>query len=143
MKFSLGGTEHERIEVELTGYERKPAGEYYDDNWVRGHVSIKVGGFSGGFNAAFLAEDFSRFLGQLGPVYESLSGKAEFNTLEGQLMLAAKGDGKGHIEVRGEAMDVAGTGNRLTFYLELDQTQLAGTITELRNVVSEFPVRSG
>ena len=31
MEFSIGGIEHEKIQVELTGYEREPTGEYYDD----------------------------------------------------------------------------------------------------------------
>lgn len=142
MKFALGGNEHERIEVDVSGYEREPVGEYYDDNWLGATVSVKVGGFSGWFGAAFMTEDFSRFLNQLRQLYETLGGKAEFNTIEGQLLIALEGDGKGHIEVRGEAMDAAGTGNRLLFNLAIDQTQLSQTMKELSNIVSEYPVRA-
>lgn len=141
-KFSLGDSGHGCIEIDIMDYERELVGEYYDDNWVRGNVSVIVGGFTGKFNAAFLSEDFSRFLEKLNKLYESLSGKAEFTTMEGQLLLEAEGDGKGHIRVRGEAIDVAGTGNRLVFNFEIDQIQLAQTIKELKHVVSDYPVRS-
>jgi len=140
-KFLLGSSGRECVEIDIMGYERELVGEYYDDNWVRGNVSVIVGGFTGKFNAAFLTEDFSRFLEELKRLYESLSGKAEFTTIEGLLLLEAEGDGKGHIRVSGEAMDVVGIGNRLVFNFEIDQTQLAKTIKELKHVISEYPVR--
>ena len=142
MKFSIGGPEYERIEVNVLGYEREPAGEYYDDNWLQCLVSMQTGGFSGKFSVAFMTEDFSRFLDELSQLYDKLIGKAEFKTIEEQLYILAEGDGKGHIKVHGEAMDEAGIGNRLVFNLDIDQTQLAKTIKELENVVSSFPVRA-
>jgi hypothetical protein len=142
MKFALGGEEYERIEVDVAGYEREPVGQFYDDNWLPVTVSVTVGRFVGQFSAEFMSDDFSRFLSQLSKLYETLSGKAEFNTLERQLFLVLEGDGKGHVVVRGEAMDRVGTGNQLLFDLELDQTQLAQTIRELKDVVAAYPVRT-
>ena len=46
-------------------------------------------------------------------------------TMEEQLKLELDGDGRGHVTCRGEARDVAGTGNVLRFELALDQTQLS------------------
>jgi hypothetical protein len=141
MKFSIGGIEHEKIEVELVGYEREPTGEYHDDNWVRGNVSISVSGFRGNYGAAFLTVDFSQFLDELQNLYMSLKGTAEFNTLERQLYIKASGDGKGHISIEGEAMDRTGIGNRLNFNIEIDQTNLSSTINQLKELVKHYPVR--
>ncbi len=140
-KFSIGGNEHEKIEVELVCYEREPTGEYYDDNWVHGNVFISVGGFKGNYGAAFLTVEFSRFLDELQHLYKSLKGTAEFKTLEEQLYIKASGDGKGHISIEGEAVDAAGTGNRLNFNFEIDQTDLLSTIKQLKKLVKHYPVR--
>ena len=141
MKFSMGGVEHGKIEIDVVGYEREPVGEYFDDNWIRGNVSISVGGFKGNYGAAFQADDFSQFLERLQNLYDSLKGTAEFKTMEEQLYIKASGDGKGHIHIAGMAMDDAGMGNRLHFNLEIDQTDLSSTIRQLRELVKQFPVR--
>ena len=82
-----------------------------------------------------------RFLEQLRPLYESLSGTAEFSTLEGQLGLRLVGDGKGHIALTGEVADYAGIGNRLHFSLHFDQTQLRVSICQLERITSQIPNR--
>ncbi len=90
----------------------------------------------------FLTADFSQFLTQLVNLHDSLNGKAEFQTLEEQLFLELKGDGKGHINIRGEAMDMAGIGNRLIFNILIDQTQFRMSISQLKKITSHFPIRS-
>jgi len=82
------------------------------------------------------------FLTQLRPLHQSLSGTAEFTTLEEQLHLRLSGDGKGHIELVGEISDQPGIGNRLHFALHFDQSQLGTSIHELEKVTAEFPVRA-
>jgi len=138
---SFGGSERERLQIEVVGYERQPVGEYYDDNWLNMKISVSVGGFRGEADATFLTAEFVSFLSQLRPLYESLRGGAEFRTMEEQLRLRLDGDGLGHIELKGELLDRAGIGNRLTFTLQVDQTQLGKTILELEKATSEFPVR--
>ena len=71
-----------------------------------------------------------------------LNGEAEFATLENQLHLFLKGDGKGHIELVGEVFDQPGIGNRLHFALNFDQSQLGASLRELEKVISGFPIRS-
>lgn len=142
MTFSFGQPKHERIEVEVLRYERSPVGEYHDDNWLTVQVRVSVGGFRGTVDAAFITEEFVAFLTQLRPLYQSLSGTAEFATLERQLHLRLTGDGKGHIELVGEVADQPGIGNRLHFTLQFDQSQLGASIHELERVTSEFPVRA-
>ncbi|MGI8603294.1 MAG: WapI family immunity protein [Verrucomicrobiales bacterium] len=142
MTFSFGQSKHERIEIDVLRYERAPVGEYHDDNWLTVQVRVSVGGFRGTVDGAFLTEEFVAFLGQLRPLYESLSGAAEFATLEGQLHLRLTGDRKGHIELVGEVADQPGIGNRLHFTLHFDQSQLGASIHELERVTSEFPIRA-
>jgi hypothetical protein len=142
MIFSFGQSEHERIEVDVLGYERAPVGEYHDDNWLNVQIRVGVGGFRGTADAAILTGEFAAFLGQLRPLFESLRGTAGFTTLEGQLHLRLAGDGKGHVELVGDVADQPGIGNRLHFTLEFDQSQLGASIRELETVVATFPIRS-
>jgi hypothetical protein len=143
MTFSFGGLEQERIEVEVHGYERAPVGEYWDDNWLRVEIRVRVGGFRGNTSAAIITSELTKFLSELQPLYEKLSGSADFTTIEEQLSLRLVGDGKGHIELQGELSDQPGIGNRLRFTLQFDQSQLGASIGQLEKVTSEFPVRTG
>ncbi len=141
MIFSFGQSQHARIEVDVLHYERQPVGEYHDDNWLMVQVRVCVDRFRGTVDATFITEELVAFLTQLRPLYQSLSGTAEFTTMEEQLRLRLTGDGKGHIELVGEVADQPGIGNRLHFTLHFDQSQLGATIHELERVTSEFPVR--
>ena len=59
---SFGGTGHERLEIDVAGYERtQPVGEYYDDNWLRVNVAVAVGGFRGEFGATFQVAELMGF----------------------------------------------------------------------------------
>ncbi|SPP63836.1 WapI family immunity protein [Nitrospira lenta] len=141
MKFSFGHSEQERIEVEVYGYERAPVGEYFDDNWLGIEIRVQAGGFRGKAAAAIITVDLTKFLAQLQPLYQTLNGTAVFTTMEEQLSLRLVGDGKGHIELRGEVSDQPGIGNRLHFKLQFDQSQLGVSIRELEQVALQFPER--
>ena len=141
MTFSFGQAQHERIEVDVLRYERAPTGEYHDDNWLTVEIQICVGGFRGEAGAAILTGELVAFMSQLRPLFETLRGSAEFATLEEQLILRLTGDGKGHIQLRGEMADQPGIGNRLHFTLQFDQSQLGESIRALETVISKFPVR--
>ncbi len=141
MIFSFGHSEQERIEVEVQGYERKPVGEYYDDNWLNVEIRVRVGGFRGNASATILTRELTNFLAQLRPLHATLLGTAEFTTMEGQLGLRLAGNGKGHIDLSGEVADQSGIGNRLHFALKFDQTLLGSSICELERVTKEYPER--
>lgn len=142
MIFSFGQSEHERLEIDVLRYERQPVGEYYDDNWLVVEICVRAGRFRGKVSATILAGELDGFLQELKSLYQTLNSNAEFTTLEEQLTLNLIGNGKGHIELRGETVDQPGIGNRLSFTLQLDQSQLATSIRELERVVAQFPVRS-
>ena len=141
MTFTFGGSDRERVEVDILRYERKPVGEYWDDNWLTVQVSVHAGEFHGKVNAAIFTGELVAFMNQLRPLFETLRGSAEFTTMEGQLKMRLIGDGKGHIELRGEAADEPGVGNLLSFILRFDQSQLGRSTHELEKVIAEFPVR--
>src|SRR5689334_22572338 len=127
LAFSLGESKHERVEVAVSGYERRPTGDYHDDNWLSVDVSLSVGGFKGHFQASFLTAELMGFRDQLAVLYKTLNGEAKLVTMETQLLLNLDGNGRGGISLKGEAWDQPGIGNRLLFGLDLDQTQLATT----------------
>ena len=140
---SFGGTYHERLEIEVSGYEQAQAvGEYYDDNWLRVNVSVAAGGFRGKFGATFLVGELIGLRDELAKLQSTLRGSAALETMEGQLVLRFHGNGLGAISLRGEAVDQPGIGNRLAFNLALDQTQLANSLNELNDVLARFPVRA-
>jgi hypothetical protein len=139
---AFGGEKHERLEITVLGYERAASGCFHDDNWLSVEVAIRCGVFHGKFPAAFLTEELEAFHGQLVSLYQTLTGKAEFRTLEGQLDLTATGDGLGHIKISGKARDQAGTGNRFSFEIGIDQTQLQTSVQSLAAVLAAYPVRT-
>jgi hypothetical protein len=140
--FSIGGSERNRVTVEVVNYERAALGEYHDDNWVNVAVSVSAGAFSGTFPASFITDEFVSFRSQLRELHRTLKGEATFTTMEGQLALHLVGDGRGGITLNGEALDQPGIGNCLTFELALDQTYLASTLDGLDQIIAAFPVRA-
>jgi hypothetical protein len=96
--------------VDVTRYERDASGEPSDDNWLIVQIEVSAGGFRGNTDAHIMTGEVARFASQLRPLYDTLSGVADFTTLEGQLQLHFSGDGKGHIDLEGEVRDHAGTG---------------------------------
>lgn len=134
----LGGSEQERLEVEVLSSPVKDEG--YE--WVSVRVSLKVGGFSARFNASFLATDFVKFRNELQVLSDKLKGNATFETVEGQLRLKLGVDKLGHITVAGEVSDEAGIGNKLIFNMNIDQSYLPHTIRQLGTVIEGFRARA-
>lgn len=139
--FSLGSSETEKVAVTVRNYERAATGDYHDDNWLSVRVEVSAGAFSGKFDAAFLTVDFVGFREQLGALYDSLKGEANFATLEEQLSIRVVGNGRGGLTVTGEALDQPGIGNKLAFAFAFDQTSLAPVLRELDEITSSFPIR--
>ena len=142
MKFTLGFTEKERLEITVMGYACESYDNEYDANWLNASTSIVSGGFEGRITLMILAPELSLFASGISKLYEQLDGEAEFKTMEDQLYIRCRGDGLGHIAVTGYIRDAVGTGyNTLNYELALDQTQLKRTIDELDKVLKEYPER--
>jgi hypothetical protein len=137
--FHLGGRNAEYLEVWVLS--RSDAADYWDGNWLGCDVRISIGGFRARFPANFRTNEVESFAEEVRGLHERLSGSARFESMEGQLRLLLEGDGRGHIRCQGDARDEAGTGNLLKFELELDQTELFGTMVELNELLNRYPVR--
>jgi hypothetical protein len=111
-----------------------------DGAWIACEIQIAAGGFRGAFQADLRSEEFSVFLDDLTGLSRTLVGTARFSTLEGQLELLLTGDGKGHVWVDGEAVDTAGSGNRLRFGFEVAQTYLPPICAALERFLAAYPV---
>ena len=131
MKFAFGQSAHERLEIEILSVESPIS----DDDWINVAINVSAGAFSGNFKAFIRACELSDFLSQLHTLYDRLSGIAEFSTIEDQISLILKGDGKGHITLLGRLRDQAGDGNQLTINLEFDQSILKQSINSIDAVL--------
>jgi hypothetical protein len=134
LRFQVGGKERERVLVEVLNTT--------GDGWLRSIVEVEVGAFRASYPCHFDGGAFQRFAAELRVLHSSLKGKATFSSYEGQLELELVGDGLGHLQVKGEAMDVAGTGNTLSFRLGgMDQTELPELFRDVEAIWSAYPQR--
>ncbi len=128
------------IRIELTGLTYPKAELDWDRNWIRSKVAVEAGGFSGKFECYLMTTDFERFKQELSRIYNTLDGTALFNTLEGQVKIEIRGDGIGHFEANCSVMDFAGTGNKLVFDINFDQTVIPGMVRQLDNIIRIYPI---
>ena len=134
LAFHIGGQESEYVRVAILGDN--------GDGWFSAQVDVVVGAFRGTYSASFNSWAFSDFHRELETLYRSLSGSASFTSYERQLEVTIAYDKQGHIQLRGEAMDYAGTGNRLNFRLELDQTYVPKILADLQLALERYPPRA-
>jgi hypothetical protein len=104
------------------------------DGWVSAELDIQAGFWRGIYRASFQAGDFPRFRKQLQAVYDRKANTATFFTMEDWLALNVTQDHLGHVHLEGTAIDEVGTGNVLTFHLDLDQSYLPAIIADLESV---------
>jgi hypothetical protein len=138
--FSIGYPEKERLEVTLLGVPANPKTEGYD--WTKALVQVEVGGFKGEVEIYMCVSDMIRFKRELEPVYKNLSGAAEFKTIEDQLYIRVEADKLGHVEATGYLLDDLGSGNKLEFGIQYDQTLLWHTISEIDEALYELSQRT-
>lgn len=139
--FIVGDVTTVHVGVEVLYRQFPNSNDFDDGNWVRSGITVDTGTLRGSFECWLCTYDFDNFRRGLVPLYESLQGKAEFHTLEGQLSIELRGDGLGHID--GDVVvvdrDVATT-PELKFTLSIDQTYLPKLIAELEEVQQLFPI---
>jgi hypothetical protein len=101
---------------------------------------VSAGAFRGKVDGLLRNEDLARFLPSVERLSEQLSGEALFDTIEGWLDVRLAGDGRGHVELRGQIVDAPADGNSLEFRLSLDQTYLPPLMVQLRSALEQFPI---
>jgi hypothetical protein len=135
----LGG-ERGGIRLKVLGLSHPDSTDFWDGNWLRTSVVAHVGGFTGSYATDLRADEFRKFCEELRQLYQTLRGDATFETLEGQVVLVFSGDGLGHVAVKAELMDRAGTANLLRCAFDIDQTYLPAIIESLRTLDATWPV---
>jgi hypothetical protein len=131
------------LELSVAGYERERRGEPYDDNWLRGCVSLKLAQpptatFTVECDVAWQTTDLLRFQEALRTLLDDLTGVATLSTLEDQVEVTIRLEaGKGTVEGRVEAHAIAA----LEFEGTTDQSFLQQTLAELRQVNAAYPFR--
>jgi hypothetical protein len=139
-QFRIGSSNHAHVTVSPSRRSWPEASNYSDANVVGATVAVAAGAFRGQFDAVFWADQFGHFRDQLLPLYEKLVGRAKFDPLEDWLSIEVEGDGKGHFRAKCVACDQPGIGNRLTFEIDFDQTELPEILRGLNAICTAFPV---
>jgi len=134
LAFHIGENASEYVRVAITRDN--------GDGWLSAHVDLSVGAFRAQYAADFNSWAFADFCAQLEKLYRTVTGSAQFTSYEKQLELTLSCSGTGHVLVRGEAMDYAGTGNRLSFRIDVDQTYVPAVLKTLRAMVDQYPRRA-
>lgn len=109
------------------------------DDWVSATIVVQAGAFSALIDATLVTCDFPLFRSQLESLYKTLSGKANFDTIERQLQIECIGNERGGIDITGTVRDRVCEGNELRFGFDIDQTFLPNVISELREIEFVFP----
>lgn len=138
----LGPLAGDHMSLRPTRRTQPSADDYWDGNWLKVDVQVKAGAFRCSLEADLRADDFSRLRGDLAALYTALRGTAVLKTLEGWVEVTIVGDGKGHLSASCAVMDAPGTGNRLTFKLNFDQTDVPPMLAALNAIVEAFPVKA-
>lgn len=137
--FVIGAGAAARVEVAVVGPAAPNSAEPFDADWLAVEVEIAADVFAGRFAASFRSGDFVRFRDELSRLHADLTGDARFATIEDQLALHLRGDGRGRIQLDGRASHPLGGGNALHFCFQLDQTQLAEPLRQLERIVTAYP----
>jgi hypothetical protein len=112
----------------------------WDGNWIVCEVEISAGGFRGRFSADMRSEEFHAFMEQVSELARTIEGAATFTTMEGQLAISLTTAADGRVKVAGEALDLAGSENRLEYSFHVDQASLPDLARSLEYVLAAFPV---
>jgi hypothetical protein len=111
-----------------------------DGNWIECEVEVVAGGFRGAFTADMRSEEFHAFMDQVSELDRTIDGAATFTTMEGQLAIALTGERSGQIRIAGEALDLAGSDNRLVFSFTAEAACLPAISRSLESLLAAFPV---
>lgn len=140
LEFRIGISDREHVVVQPRRRKSPGPEDFYDGNWVDAAIHIGAGGFQGQVESVLRSEEFVSFRDQLRPLHATLTGRATFDTCEGWLRIQVEGDGKGHFHAECEATDRPGTGNRLVFKIDFDQTEVPEILRGLDAICDAIPV---
>ena len=132
------------VGIEVYDYERPDTPVERDANWLTAKCTVGVGEFSCILALFLLTEEFVQFLAQLEEAVRLCAGTAVFTTSEEGLDVEIKFRSGGQADVFGKVRSRASLVPEqtvLSFSFETDQTFLAQTVHELKEIVEQFPIR--
>ena len=112
------------------------------EGWFNAEVEVQCDGWRGKIRASFMRGELARFAEEIRILHEELAGEARLEPLEPYLTLSFSGDGKGHIKVGGTAENHLGSGTKLLFWLEVDQTYLPSIAKAFRDADSREQIHT-
>jgi hypothetical protein len=136
----IGDQDGQHVAIRALSRNHPDLFDYWDANWVACELEVAAGGFRGALRANLRSEEFRAFLEEAESLHRTLEGTASFSTMEGQITFSLADDGRGHVRVRGEAVDAPGSDNRLQFSFDIDQTFLPQICRSLEVILAAFPV---
>jgi hypothetical protein len=140
VEIRLGYSENEFLLIGVLHREFPQNEDYWDGNWLVATVEVAVGAFRGEVKGYLRTDEFIAFRQEVVELYTRLTGTARFSTMEGWLTIQLTGDGLGHIVADCVLRDEPGTGNKLEFTLEFDQSYLPNILKGLTQVTQTFPI---
>jgi hypothetical protein len=139
----LVGTTSEHAAIRIRRFAFPEGGNEWDANALDCVVDVRGGAFHGAFDATLWTRDFVHFREGIERLDRDLRGEAALETIEGQIGIRLLCDRSGHVRIAVEAMDIFGTGNRLTLSFEFDQTMFGPVLAQLESILRRFPMRRG
>ena len=133
------GSDH--LGVQVLSRTHPGATDYWDGNWVRCRVSVRAHPFEGTFIGDLRTDELERLHEDLTALYQDLRGELHFENMDGHLTFNITGDGRGHFSLEGIVQSDPSAGQRLSFRLLFDQTDIPPIVADLATVLQSFPVR--
>lgn len=131
--WSIGFSERERVEMQSRSM---PETDHYD--WTIVHTRVIAGGFTAEVDMTILAGELASFRDRLVSLIRGDTTTAEFTTIEEQLWLVLEVDHLGAVRLNGKIWEMGGGRNCLAFEINIDQSFLPRTLSELNLVLQEL-----
>lgn len=137
--FAVNG-EGGRLTVEVLGYGNAHPQTVSDANWLETRIELEAGGCTLGIDAALTTQDVKYFLDELEDVVSALEGSASLTTDEESISLRVKVGKSGAAQVSGELKELGTARVKVGFEFDSDQSFLARTLSELRDLQHRCPI---
>lgn len=115
-------------------------GKSQSHGFIKTHIEIKAGVFSGNYEAEFQLSDFEFLFEKFSYLYDNLNGDFDFESIEGDLGLKVSVNARGYFTILVSAYDTKKFPNEnvLKFELFIDQTYIKDCIYQLEKIIKVY-----
>lgn len=132
-------SEGKSLEIEVLRRSRPESTDFEDGNWLESEIKIDLPGFKGLYGANLRSDDFEQFYQDLEELRANQANEIEFTTMEEGIYLKGKLDVSGNIKWEGVAKSSWDSGC-LTFRIETDYSSIDSLLSQVQEILNEFPV---